>query len=75
MSYQEDTDKKDQGWAILDEGSTPSVPNEDNPTIMAATTLAISEDAGTYKIPSKWAVHITTSATLIPYRSEDTNVR
>jgi hypothetical protein len=30
-TYREDTDKKDQGQAFLDEGSTPLVPDEDDP--------------------------------------------
>jgi hypothetical protein len=33
MPYREDT-----GRALLDEGSAPPVPNEDDPTIMAVTT-------------------------------------
>jgi hypothetical protein len=38
MPYREDTGKKDQGRALLDEGSAPPMPNEDDPTIMAMTT-------------------------------------
>jgi hypothetical protein len=53
MPYREDTGKKDQGWALLDEGFAPSVPNEDGPTIMATTTPAAGKDGGTYKTPSK----------------------
>jgi hypothetical protein len=39
-AYREDTGKINQGWAFLDEGSVPPVPDEDDPTIMAATTPA-----------------------------------
>jgi hypothetical protein len=42
---------------------------------MAMTTPVAGEDGGTYKTPSKWAIHITTSAALNPCRSEDTNAR
>jgi hypothetical protein len=52
-AYQEDTGKKDQVWAFLDEGSTPLVPNEDNPATMAATAPASDEDDGTNKTLSK----------------------
>jgi hypothetical protein len=52
-TYREDTGRKEQGRAFLDESSAPLVPNKDGPTIMAATTLASDEDDGTYKTPSK----------------------
>jgi hypothetical protein len=52
-AYREDTGKKDQGQAFLDEGSAPPVPNEDGPTIMAATALLASGDDGTNKTLSK----------------------
>jgi hypothetical protein len=52
-AYREDTDKKDQGWALLDEGSTPPVADEDGPTIMDATALAVDECSGAYKTLSK----------------------
>jgi hypothetical protein len=52
-AYQEDTDKKDQGRALLDEGSAPPVPDEDGLTIMVATALAPDEDDGTYKSARK----------------------
>jgi hypothetical protein len=53
MPYQEDTGKKDQGRVLLDEGSVPSVPNEDDPAIMATITPMVGEDGGTYKALSK----------------------
>jgi hypothetical protein len=52
-TYQEDTDKKDQGWAFLDGGSTLLEPDEDGPSIMAVATSATGKDGGTYKTPSK----------------------
>jgi hypothetical protein len=48
------------------------MPDED---IMAVTTLAASEEGGTYKTLSKRDIPITTSATLIPCKSKDTSVR
>jgi hypothetical protein len=56
---------KDQGHALLDERSTPLVPDEDGPAIMAMTAPAVGEDGGTYKTSSKWVIHITTSTALI----------
>jgi hypothetical protein len=52
-AYQEDTSKKDQGQTLLDGGSAPPEPDEDGPATMAATTLAVGEDGGTCKAPSK----------------------
>jgi hypothetical protein len=52
-AYQEDTNKKDQGWAFLDEGSTPPVPNQDSPAIMVAIAPAADEDTETNKTLSK----------------------
>jgi hypothetical protein len=57
--YRENTGRKDQGWALLDEGSAPPVPGEDGPaitdgpTITDATTLAADENGRTYKTQSK----------------------
>jgi hypothetical protein len=48
-TYREDTGKKDQGRVFLDEGFAPPVPDEDGPTIMAATAPMTAEDNGTYK--------------------------
>jgi hypothetical protein len=47
------TGKKDQGWALQDEGSAPPIPDEDGPTIMDATTMMVIEGDGTCKTPSK----------------------
>jgi hypothetical protein len=74
-AYQEDTSKKDQGQTLLDGGSAPPEPDEDGPATMAATTLAVGEDSGTCKAPSKWSITVTTATTLIPCRSGDTSVR
>jgi hypothetical protein len=52
-AYREDITKKDQGWCFLDEGSVPSVPDEDGPAIMAVTAPVATEDGGTYKTQSK----------------------
>jgi hypothetical protein len=60
---------------ILEWGLRPPWPDEDDPTIMAAIALEAGEDGETNKTSSKWAIPITTNATLIPYRSKDTNMR
>jgi hypothetical protein len=52
-AYRDNTGKKDKGRSFLDEGSTPSVSDEDGPAIMIATAPAAGEDGGTYKTPSK----------------------
>jgi hypothetical protein len=51
--YRENTDKKDQGRAVLDEGSTPLVPDEDTPAVMQAATPVADEGGRSYKIPIK----------------------
>jgi hypothetical protein len=48
-----DTSKKDHGWALLDKGSTPPMPNEDDPTIMNATAPVTGERGGTYQTPCR----------------------
>jgi hypothetical protein len=53
IHIREDTDKKDQGWAFLDESSAPPVNEEDDPTIMATTAATVGENGGTYKTLSK----------------------
>jgi hypothetical protein len=40
-TYREDTDKKDQVRAFLDEGSMPLMNEEDNPAIIATTAAAV----------------------------------
>jgi hypothetical protein len=52
-AYQEDTDKKDQRWALLGEGSMPLAPDEDGPAIMDATTPVTDEGDRTYETLSK----------------------
>jgi hypothetical protein len=51
--YWEDTDKKDQGWALLDEGSMPLVPDENDPIITGTIAPLVGEDERTYKTLSK----------------------
>jgi hypothetical protein len=51
-AYREDTGKKDQEQALLDEGSTPPVPDEDSPAILDATAVAADKDFGAYKTSS-----------------------
>jgi hypothetical protein len=48
-----DIGRKDQGWAFLDKGSAPPVPDEDGLAIMATTTPTAGEDDETYKTLSK----------------------
>jgi hypothetical protein len=52
-AYREDTSKKDQGWALLDEGSEPPVPDEDGSAITDAIAPAAGKGGETYKTPSK----------------------
>jgi hypothetical protein len=52
-TFQEDISKKEQGWALLDEGSTPLVPDEDDPVIVDTIAPIVGEDDGTYKTLSK----------------------
>jgi hypothetical protein len=52
-TYQEDMGKKDQGWALLDEGPVPLVPDEDGLAIMDVIASTASEDGGTYETLSK----------------------
>jgi hypothetical protein len=52
-AYWEDTGIKDHGWALMDEGSAPTLSDEDDPTVTDAAALAIGEDNRTYKTPSK----------------------
>jgi hypothetical protein len=47
---------------LLDEGSAPVVPDEDNPTSTDATAPKAGEDNGTYKTSSKWVIPVTLSA-------------
>jgi hypothetical protein len=50
--YQEDTDRKDQGQSCLDEGSTPPMPDEDDPAITDTMAPMAGEGDETYKSPS-----------------------
>jgi hypothetical protein len=51
----EDTGKKDQGQAFMDEGSPPppETLDEGGPTIMATIAPVADEDGRTYKTSSK----------------------
>jgi hypothetical protein len=52
-AYQKDTNRKDQGRALLDKSSTPLVRDEDSPAITDATAPAADGVDGTYKTPNK----------------------
>jgi hypothetical protein len=52
-AYREDTDKKDKGWALLDEDSAPLMHIEDDPAFIGAIAPAVGEGNGTYKTLSK----------------------
>jgi hypothetical protein len=64
-AYREDTGKKDQGRAFLDEVFALQVPKEDGPTGVVMITLVAGKDSETYK---------TASATLMSHRLEDTSM-
>jgi hypothetical protein len=51
-AYREDTDRKDQRWALLDGGSAPLLSGKDDLTVTDAVAAVIDEDKGTYKAPS-----------------------
>jgi hypothetical protein len=69
-AYREDTSRKDQGQALLDEGSVPPTSGEDGPASTDAIAPMAGEDDGSYKTPSKLVIQI-----LIPDRSEYTSTR
>jgi hypothetical protein len=52
-TYRVDAKRKDQGWALLDGGSTPPSSDEDDPTAACTMAPAIGEDKGTCKAPDK----------------------
>jgi hypothetical protein len=52
-TYQENTGKKNQGWAFLDRVSAPPVPNADDLTTMDIMAPIAIEDDGTYETLSK----------------------
>jgi hypothetical protein len=52
-TYREDTDRKDQGWALFDKGSTPPVPDKDGPVSTNTIAPTSDEDDGTYETLSK----------------------
>jgi hypothetical protein len=62
-AYLEDTDKRDQGWAFLGRGATPSGLHEDDRAItpIACRPLGV--------------VFVNTSTTPVPHRPDDTSVR
>jgi hypothetical protein len=52
-AYQEDTSRKDQGWALLDGGFMPLLFNKVDLAIADAAAASDGEDKGTCKAPSK----------------------
>jgi hypothetical protein len=64
------TDKKDQGWPLLDRGSAPW-----RPMRTAAATPTAGKDSETYKTPNKWSIPVTTGTTVIPRGWGDTSAR
>jgi hypothetical protein len=52
-AYWEDANKKNQGWALLDEGTASPMPDGDDPAIMATMAPGAGEDGRTYKTLSK----------------------
>jgi hypothetical protein len=52
-AYRVDTGKRNQGQALLDEGSIRPRPDMDSLTTMDAMALATGEGGETYKTPSK----------------------
>jgi hypothetical protein len=48
----EDTGRKDQGQTLLDDYSTPLMPDEDGPTIMDVTAPMANKDNETSRTPS-----------------------
>jgi hypothetical protein len=52
-SYREDTDRKDQGRALLGEGSAPSTSDEDDPTVVGTMVPLVGKGEGTYKTLNK----------------------
>jgi hypothetical protein len=50
----------------LDEASTPLMPDKDGPAITDAIALAVDEDTGTCKSPSKKFILVITNANLHP---------
>jgi hypothetical protein len=61
-SYQVDTSKKDQGRALLDEGSRYLRPEKDNPATTDATAPTTGKGDETYKTLSKQSIIATTKA-------------
>jgi hypothetical protein len=53
MAYGEDTSRKDQGWALLDGGSTPLTSDYDDPTITDIMTPVVGKGEGTYRTLSE----------------------
>jgi hypothetical protein len=52
-AYQEDTGRKDQGWALLDRGSVPQLSDKDGPRVADVVATAVSQNKGTCKASSK----------------------
>jgi hypothetical protein len=52
-AYLEDIGRKDQGRALLDEGSAPLVFNEYDQAVLDTAALVVGKGNGTYRTPSK----------------------
>jgi hypothetical protein len=52
-AYREGADRNDQGWALLDRGSTPLLYDKDALTVVDAVAAAVGEDKRTCKASSK----------------------
>jgi hypothetical protein len=48
-AFREDAGRKDQGQALLEEGSTPSTSDEDDPIVTDVVAHAIGECNGSYR--------------------------
>jgi hypothetical protein len=53
LARREYVSRKDQGWALLDGGSTPLLSDKGDSVVTDAAAMAVGEDKGTYKAPSK----------------------
>jgi hypothetical protein len=57
-AYCEDAGRKDQGWALLDGGSSPPLFDEDGHAIMDAAALTNRRGKGAYEEPNSQVIHM-----------------
>jgi hypothetical protein len=57
-AYCEDAGRKDQGWALLDGGSSPPLFDEDGHVIMDAAALTNRRGKGAYKESNSQVIHM-----------------